>query len=668
MNEEQALHRILALTRELNDHNYRYYVLDRPIISDQQFDHLLSELTDLEHGWPQHTQPDSPTQRVGGQALEGFESAAHASPMLSLGNTYSESELQDFDQRAQKILNRSTSYLAELKIDGVAISLTYEDGLLIRAITRGDGSKGDVVTANIRTIPNIPLKLRGSDWPRFMEVRGEVFIRKPKFEELNRRRLENGEEAYANPRNFASGSLKLLDATEVRRRGLDAYFYAWNQEQAARGNQEEMIEKAMEWGFPVCTHHSGAGNLEQILKFIHDWEVKRDSLDFDIDGIVVKVNSYADREELGHTAKAPRWAIAYKYKTQAASTQLLSVDFQVGRTGAVTPVANLAPVWLGGTTVKRASLYNEGEIERLGLRIHDRVWVEKGGEIIPKITGIDTSTHKRGHTAIVFPQNCPSCNAPLQRIEALHYCQNSRNCPPQQLGLLEHFVSRKAMDLNSLGRETLELLWNQGLIRNPADLYDLQHNALSSLERMGDKSARLILDGLAESRSIPYHRVLFALGIRHVGETVAKNLAKHFPNIDLLARATKQELLSVHDIGEKIADQVLIWFADTENLRFLSRLRSYDLQFSGETATEYPEGLTQKLTGLSFVLSGVFERHEREQLKSIIELHGGRISSSLSSKTNYLLAGNDAGPSKLEKAKELKVSLISEAEFEKLIT
>lgn len=668
MNEEQALHRILALTRELNDHNYRYYVLDRPIISDQQFDKLLTELTGLEHGWPQHTQPDSPTQRIGGQPIEGFESALHASPMLSLGNTYAESDLQDFDQRAQKILGRPTRYLAELKIDGVAISLTYEGGILVRAITRGDGTRGDVVTANIRTIPSLPLKLQGNDWPRKMEVRGEVFIRKPRFGELNRRRQEDGEEAYANPRNFASGSLKLLDTSEVKHRGLDAYFYAWNQEQATQGNQEEMLKKAIEWGFPVCPHHSGAGDLEHILQFIYQWETKRESLDFDIDGIVVKVNRYADREELGHTAKAPRWAIAYKYKTQAASTHLLSVDFQIGRTGAVTPVANLTPVWLGGTTVKRASLYNEGEIERLSLRLNDPVWVEKGGEIIPKITGIDTTSGKRGVRPVVFPKNCPSCDTPLQRIEALHYCLNSRSCPPQQLGLLEHFVSRKVMDLNCVGKETLELLWQQGLVRNPADLYDLQHNALSSLERMGDKSARLILDGLDASRSVPYPRVLFALGIRHVGETVAKNLARHFPSIDLLAQATQSELLSVHDIGEKIAEQVVAWFSAAENLRLVERLRSFGLQFSCELEGEHATSLSQKLKGLSFVLSGVFKRQEREHLKTLIEQHGGRVAASISGKTSYLLAGSDAGPSKLEKARQLKVALLTEEEFEQLIT
>jgi DNA ligase (NAD+) len=667
MNEEQALHRILALTRELNDHNYRYYVLDRPIISDQQFDHLLSELTGLEHGWPHHTQPDSPTRRVGGEPLEGFESANHAKPMLSLGNTYSESELRDFDHRVQKMLGRATPYLAELKIDGVAISLTYENGILVQAITRGDGSRGDVVTANIRAIPSIPIQLRGNDWPTKMEVRGEVFIRRPKFEELNRRRLENGEEIYANPRNFASGSLKLLDAMEVKRRGLDAYFYAWNQEKSSLGDQEAMLKKAIDWGFPICTHNSGAGNLELILGFIHSWQTKRESLDFDIDGIVVKVNSYADREELGHTAKAPRWAIAYKYKTQAASTQLISVDFQVGRTGAVTPVANLAPVWLGGTTVKRASLYNEGEIERLGLRLNDQVWVEKGGEIIPKITGIDTSTGERGPTAIQFPLFCPSCSAPLHRIDALHYCFNAKNCPPQQLGLLEHFVARKAMDLNSLGKETLELLWQHGLVRKPADLYDLQHDALSGLERMGKKSAQLILDGLSASRSVPYHRVLFALGIRHVGETIAKNLAKHFPSIDLLASASLQELLSVHDIGEKIAEQVVNWFSDTENLHQIARLKRSGLQFTTVSQNASDSHRSQKLMGLSFVVSGVFERHERETLKSLIEQHGGRVATSLSNRTNYLLSGSDAGPSKLKKAKALNVPLLSESDFEQLI-
>jgi DNA ligase (NAD+) len=667
MNEEQALHRILALTRELNGHNYRYYVLDRPIISDQQFDHLLSELTGLEHGWPHHTQPDSPTQRVGGQPIEGFENAPHSTPMLSLGNTYAESELREFDQRAQKILGRPTEYLAELKIDGVAISLTYEDGLLTRALTRGDGTRGDVVTANIRTIPSIPLRLQGNDWPRRMEVRGEVFIRKQRFQELNRRRQENGEEPYANPRNFASGSLKLLDPAEAKRRGLDAYFYAWHQEQATRGNQEEMLKNAVEWGLPVCPHHSGRGDLGHILAFIHRWESAREGLDFEIDGIVVKVVSYADREELGNTAKVPRWAIAYKYKTQAASTQLLSVDFQVGRTGAITPVANLAPVWLGGTTVKRASLYNEAEIERLGLRINDRVWVEKGGEIIPKITGIDTDLGGRGQQSVVFPTHCPSCGAPLQRVEALHYCLNARNCPPQQLGLLEHFVARKAMDLNSLGKETLELLWRQDLIRNPADLYDMQHNSLSSLERMGDKSARLILDGLIASRSVPFPRVLFALGIRHVGETIAKNLARHFRDIDALAAASRQELLDVHDIGEKIADQVLGWFSDPGNRKMVERLKENGLQFSLQNADGAAPQASGKLQGLSFVVSGVFKNHERESIKALIEEHGGRVATTLSSKTSYLLAGSDAGPSKLEKAHQLNVALLTEEEFEQIL-
>jgi DNA ligase (NAD+) len=665
MTEQEAFARIQALTHQLNEHNHRYYVLDEPSISDQDFDLLMQELQLLESAWPRFLSPQSPSQRVGGQVLSKFESAPHRFPMLSLGNTYSREELAAFDERVQKGLGKPALYVGELKFDGVAISLTYEKGKLVRAITRGDGQKGDVVTANVKTIRSIPLQLRGSGYPDFFEMRGEVFIQRNDFEKLNELRLAAGEEPYANPRNFASGSLKLLNPAEVGRRKLDCFLYYLNSDEKRFASHHQSMEAAKSWGFRVCEQATAPTNLDGLMAFIDHWEQHRNELRFDIDGIVIKVDDFNERDELGYTAKSPRWAIAYKYKPMTASTILETVSYQVGRTGAVTPVANLKPVLLAGTVVKRASLYNEAEIERLDLHVGDQVFVEKGGEIIPKVMGVDVAKRPAGAEKVQFIKLCPDCGSTLEKIEAIHYCLNDSICPPQQLGRLEHFVARKAMDLNSIGKETIVQLFEAGLVRQVSDFYELKYDDVLGLERMGDKSVRNLLEGLEASKQIPYERVLFGIGIRLVGETVAKTLAKHFPTVEMLAAASQEELVAINEIGEKIARNVVAWFAQEQNKLVIANLKRHGLQL--ERNTDEDVVVSDKLQGLSFVISGVFERHERDELKQLIEQNGGKVLSGVSGKTDYLLAGEGMGPSKLQKAQDLGVKILTENEFEELL-
>jgi DNA ligase (NAD+) len=665
MTEQEAFARIQALTHQLNEHNHRYYVLDEPSISDQDFDLLMQELQLLESAWPRFLSPQSPSQRVGGQVLSKFESAPHRFPMLSLGNTYSREELAAFDERVQKGLGKPALYVGELKFDGVAISLTYEKGKLVRAITRGDGQKGDVVTANVKTIRSIPLQLRGSGYPDFFEMRGEVFIQRNDFEKLNELRLAAGEEPYANPRNFASGSLKLLNPAEVGRRKLDCFLYYLNSDEKRFASHHQSMEAAKSWGFRVCEQATAPTNLDGLMAFIDHWEQHRNELRFDIDGIVIKVDDFNERDELGYTAKSPRWAIAYKYKPMTASTILETVSYQVGRTGAVTPVANLKPVLLAGTVVKRASLYNEAEIERLDLHVGDQVFVEKGGEIIPKVMGVDVAKRPAGAEKVQFIKLCPDCGSTLEKIEAIHYCLNDSICPPQQLGRLEHFVARKAMDLNSIGKETIVQLFEAGLVRQVSDFYELNYDDVLGLERMGDKSVRNLLEGLEASKQIPYERVLFGIGIRLVGETVAKTLAKHFPTVEMLAAASQEELVAINEIGEKIARNVVTWFAQEQNKLVIANLKRHGLQL--ERNTDEDVVVSDKLQGLSFVISGVFERHERDELKQLIEQNGGKVLSGVSGKTDYLLAGEGMGPSKLQKAQDLGVKILTENEFEELL-
>ncbi len=665
MTAKEAASRIRALTTALHEHNYRYYVLDQPSISDLEFDKQLAELTVLEQAWPQFASTNSPTQRVGGQPLDKFQSANHRYPMLSLGNTYSRDELAEFDERVRKGLGKEANYTGELKFDGVAVSLTYENGQLVRALTRGDGVRGDDVTQNVKTIPSIPLQLRGDDYPEFFEMRGEIFIHLADFEKLNANRLADGEEAYANPRNFASGTLKLLNPVEVAKRKLDCFLYYMNTEDRRFTSHFESMEAAKKWGFKVCEHSTVPTDIHGIFAFIDRWENERTALGYDIDGIVIKVDSLNDREELGFTAKSPRWAIAYKYKPMSARTTLTQVSYQVGRTGAVTPVANLAPVLLAGTVVKRASLYNEAEIIRLDLHLGDTVFVEKGGEIIPKVTGVDHSQRDPSALAVAFIKQCPACQTPLIKIEAIHYCPNQTGCPPQQLGRLEHFVARKAMDIDSIGKETILQLFETGLVHQVNDFYALTFEQLVGLDRMGEKSAQNMLAGLAASKAISFERVLFALGIRHVGETIAKTLSKQFPSIEQLALATYDDLVAIHEIGDRIARQVVDWFENPENQRVIDALKAHGLQLSRDTADDAV--VSDRLVGLNFVISGVFERYERDELKALIEQHGGKVLSGVSGKTHFLLAGEGMGPSKLQKAEQLGVRIIDEMAFENMI-
>lgn len=665
LSPEQAKKRILQLTEEINHHNFLYYSEAQPVISDYEFDKLLEELISLEKSFPQFAQPDSPTQRVGGQITKEFEMVEHTYPMMSLSNTYSESELRDFDERVQKALGENYQYVCELKFDGVAIGLTYKDGILQRAVTRGDGVRGDNVTANVKTIRTIPLKLKGKDYPDEFEIRGEIILDKKSFERINAERIDIGEAPFANPRNSAAGTLKLQDSSIVARRKLDCYLYALygNFE---FGSHSEALKHAAEWGFKISDHYRECKNIDEVLKYIHEWDEKREHLEFAIDGIVIKVNDFGQQRELGFTAKSPRWAIAYKYKAQSVATLLKSVVYQVGRTGAITPVANLEPVLLAGTVVKRASLHNADQIEKLDLRVGDTVFVEKGGEIIPKITGVDFSKRPAGLHKLKYITHCPECNTALIRREgeALHYCPNEDGCPPQIKGRIVHFTSRKAMNIEGLGSETIDLLVNNQLLHDVADIYHLKKENLVQLERMGEKSVNNLLEAIEMSKAVPFERVLFAIGIRFVGDTVAKKIARHFGSYHNLELATLEDLQQAPEVGEIIAQSVYSFVHDNKNKKMIARLADAGLKLEIENKKNAGGN---KLAGLSFVITGVFSKHSRDELKELIETNGGKNVSGVSAKTNYLLAGDDCGPSKLEKAEKLQIKIISEDEFLNMI-
>ncbi len=668
MTKNEAKQKIIALRDELEEHNYKYYVLSRPEISDFDFDMKMKELEKLEKEFPEFHDPNSPSQRVGSDLTKEFVQVKHERPMLSLSNVYSEQELIDFDQRVRKLLETGFKYVCELKFDGVSISMIYEGGKLERAVTRGDGEKGDNVTTNVRTIRAVPLKLRGSGFPARFEVRGEIMLPFNVFNKINEERVKAGEMPFANPRNAASGTLKMQDPSIVASRKLDAYLYYLLGENLPSDSHYENMQKAKEWGFKVSEHTKLCNGLGEVLSFIKTWDTKRYGLPVAIDGIVIKVDSLKMQEILGYTAKSPRWAIAYKFKAEQAATILHSVSFQVGRTGAVTPVANLEPVLLAGTTVKRASLHNADIIRNLGLHLNDTVFVEKGGEIIPKITGVDLSKRHPMAAPVVFITKCPECGTPLERkeSEAAYYCPNSQGCPPQIKGKIEHFISRKAMDIDGLGQETVDLLFKEGLIKDISGLYTLRKEQIARLERLGEKSANRILKSLEESKNVPFERVLFGLGIRFVGETVAKVLANKLMSIDRIKNATYEELLEINEIGEKIAESVVEYFSDEENIKLIEFLKSIGLQM--EISKEKQDNRTEKLKGLNIIISGTFKKFSREEIKNLIDLHGGRNVSSISKKTSYLVAGENIGPSKLEKARQLNIPIISEEEFEELIS
>jgi DNA ligase (NAD+) len=654
--------RIDALVAELNEHNYRYYVLAQPSISDFEFDQKLEELTALEKAHPEFVHPDSPTQKVGGQITKEFKTVAHRWPMLSLGNTYNEQDLRDFDERIRKAIGNNFEYVCELKFDGLSISLTYEQGKLVRAVTRGDGTKGDDVSANAKTIRTIPHQLSGSGYPESFEIRGEVFMHRQAFDRLNQERIENEETPYANPRNFAAGTLKLQDSGEVAKRPLDCFLYFLYTDRRLYASHWDSLKAVKTWGFHTCEFNTLCTDIDQVLAFIAHWDTKRFDLGYDIDGIVLKVNQYAQQEELGFTAKSPRWAIAYKYKAQEVETILEHVSYQVGRTGAVTPVANLKPVLLAGTTVKRATLHNANEIERLDLHLGDTVLVEKGGEIIPKIISVNTSKRQADAQRVMYPSTCPECNTPLVREEGevAFYCPNDEGCGPQIVGRIQHFIGRKAMNIDGLGDETIDHFYKQGFLTQISDLYTLnqKRNQLKTLERFGEKSIENMLAGIEASKQMPFEKVLFGLGIRFVGETVAKKLVAHFRTIEALKCASVEELIAVDEIGERIAQSVQNYFANPEHIHQLNLLQSYGLQFESEFKEVVLAGT--QLEGKSFIISGVFENLSREELKDLIESHGGKILSSISAKLNYVVAGANMGPAKLEKAQKLGIPIISD--------
>lgn len=658
---------IEALRSELEQHNYNYYVLSAPTISDKEFDEKMKELQDLEAAHPEYYDPNSPTQRVGSDLSKEFEQVQHRYPMLSLGNTYSEEEVRDFYERTERSLNEPFEIVAELKYDGTSISLWYEKGRLVRAVTRGDGSKGDDVTANVKTIRSVPLRLRGNDYPEEVEIRGEILLPWAEFDRLNKEREEQEEPLFANPRNAASGTLKQQNPAIVAARKLDAYLYYVLGEHLPADTHYGNLEAARRWGLKIPDVMKICHNLQDIFDYIHYWDTERKNLPVATDGIVLKVNSLRQQKNLGFTAKSPRWAIAYKFQAERAETRLNSVSFQVGRTGAVTPVANLEPVLLAGTVVKRASLHNADIIEGLDLHIGDQVYVEKGGEIIPKIVGVNTEarTMMIGEK-VRFITRCPECKTPLIRPEgeAAHYCPNDSGCPPQIKGRIEHFVTRKAMDIN-IGPETVEDLFNVGLVKNIADLYDLRITDLLTLERWAEKSARNLMNSLRESKAVPFERVLYALGIRYVGETVAKRLASSFHSIDRLMEASFEQLVDVDEIGDRIAQSVVAYFSDAENRQIVERLRAQGLQM--EVSEEVLANRSERLKGLTFVISGTFTQHSRDEYKAMIEQHGGKNTGSVSGKTSYILAGENMGPAKLEKAAKLGVRIIREDEFLKMI-
>lgn len=672
MTATDAQHKILELSAELNRHNYNYYALDNPTISDFEFDKLLEELIALEKQFPEFLSPDSPSQRVGGQITKVFNAVKHQYPMLSLSNSYSVEDMIDFDRKVREGLGHTTDgqqidYVCELKFDGLSISLIYEDGKLFQAITRGDGVQGDEVTTNAKTIKSVPLKLHGNYPPRF-EIRGEVYMPRPVFDAINKEREEIGETPMANPRNAASGTMKMQDSGQVAKRRLDCFLYNVLGENLPFKTHFESIQAAKSWGFRVSEEAKLCTGIQEVLAFIEHWDKKRFDLPYDTDGIVIKVNDMRLQKNLGFTAKSPRWAIAYKFKAEQVSTELQSISYQVGRTGAITPVANLKPVPLGGTTVKRASLHNADIIEKLDVRIGDQVFVEKGGEIIPKIIGVDMTKRKADSVKTEYIHTCPECNTSLERNpgEANHFCPNDSSCPPQVIGRIEHFVSRRAMNIDSLGGETIVQLYKENLIHNIADLYDLKKEQLLTLDRMAEKSAQNLMAGIEASKQVPFERVLYAIGIRHVGETTAKKIAKKVKSLDVLLNSTKEELLAIDEVGEIIAVSLHHYFSNPQNKAIVERLKAAGLQFS--VSEDQHQNTTDKLKDLTFVISGVFALHSRDQYKEMIELNGGKNSGSISKKTSYVLAGDNMGPEKLKKAESLGVKLITEDDFLKMIS
>ncbi len=658
---------IQNLREELNQHNYNYYVLDQPTISDYEFDLKLVQLQNLENQHPEFFDESSPTQRVGGAITKNFETVVHEHRMYSLDNSYSKEDLLEWEKRIQKVLGDvPLEYTCELKYDGASISITYENGKLKRAVTRGDGFQGDDVTNNIKTIKSIPLQLKGNYPPKF-DVRGEIILPFAGFEKMNQELIEIGETPYSNPRNTASGSLKLQDSTEVAKRPLDCLLYFLIGNQLPFNSQFESLETARAWGFKAPKEAKLASNLDQVFQFIDYWDTHRHNLPYETDGVVVKVNSFQYQEELGFTAKSPRWAIAYKFKSEQVATRLNSISYQVGRTGAITPVANLEPVQLAGTIVKRASLHNADQIEKLDIRVGDTVFVEKGGEIIPKIIAVDLAQRPLFTEPTQYITHCPECQTQLVRSEgeANHYCPNFYGCPPQIIGRIQHYISRKAMDIEGLGGETVALLFNNGLVHNYADLYELKVEQILPLERMAQKSAENLVNGVEQSKNIPFERVLFALGIRYVGETVAKKLAKHYKNIDALRQASLMDLILVDEIGERIAQSVIDFFDNQENQMIIERLKNYGIQF--EIVEKLNPDATDKLQGKTFVVSGVFTLFSRDELKQTIEDNGGKVGSSISAKTDYVVAGDNMGPAKLDKANKLNIPIISEEDFKAMI-
>jgi DNA ligase (NAD+) len=668
MTAAEAKGKIQELTNQINHHNELYYQKSKSEISDYEFDQLLVKLQDLEKEFPAFRLPDSPTQRVGGSITKEFASVVHQYPMLSLGNTYSAEELKEFDARVAKGLDGDAyEYFCELKFDGVSISLTYENGLLTRAVTRGDGVRGDDVTNNIKTIRSLPLRIKSKNIPDYFEVRGEVYLSKDVFKQLNKEREDIGEETYANARNTASGTVKMQDSTEVARRKLDCYLYYLLGENNGVETHAEAIKKLESWGFQISPTYRLCKNIDDVLVYIQEWEKKRLDLPLDTDGVVIKVNSLEQQERLGFTAKSPRWAISYKYKAESISTKLNAITYQVGRTGAVTPVAELEPVFLAGTTVKRASLHNANEIARLDLRIGDYVFVEKGGEIIPKVTGVDLVKRNPKNKSVQYITICPECKSILIRKEgeANHYCPNEKGCPPQIKGKIEHFIQRKAMDIDSLGEQTIRQLFELDFVKSPADLFYLTKDQLLKLEKVKDKSAENMLAGIGQSKNQPFENVLFGIGIRYVGKTVAEKLARHFKSMDALAKASYEQLLEAPEVGEKIAQSVVAFFKEKDNLIEIDRLKKAGLNF--ESTLKEPEKVSNVLEGKSFLISGVFQNYERDHLKDIIIAHGGKVLSSISGKLDFLIAGENMGPAKREKAEKLEIPIISESEFDLMI-
>lgn len=664
MNTQEARERIEQLRKDIREHNYRYYVLAQPAISDFEYDSLMDELIRLEEDFPQLRDPNSPSQRVGSDINKEFEQVRHRYPMYSLSNTYSPEEVQEFDKRIKKSLDQEIEYVCELKYDGVAIALTYQDGVLQRAVTRGDGVQGDDVTENVKTIKSIPLRLRGSDYPQNFVIRGEILFSHQGFERINHEKKEKGEAPFANPRNAAAGTLKLQKSSTVAQRPLDCFLYSVVGEDLPYGKHYENLSKAAEWGFKISAQLQKCRNIDEIFDYINHWDEQRTHLPYDIDGVVIKVNSHRQQEKLGYTAKSPRWAIAYKFKAEQAETTLKSIEYQVGRTGAVTPVANLEPVPLAGTTVKRASLHNEDQIRLLDVRINDTVYIEKGGEIIPKIVGVNKDKRPPHSRAIEFITQCPECGSRLIKPEgeARHYCPNENGCPPQIKGKIEHFVSRRAMDIEA-AEATIDALYKKNLVRDVGDLYSLTKQQVLQLDRFADKSAQNLLDSIEASKEVPFPRVLYALGIRFVGETVARKLATRFRSIDELAGAGYDQLIAVHEIGDRIARSITHFFSQEKNTEIIEKLREAGVRLETEKTEEKHN---QTLQGATIVISGTFENHSRKELQDMITQYGGKNPSSVSSNTDYLLAGDNAGTKKMEQARRHNIPVISESEFLKL--